>query len=160
MSSRPGKRTGWRAAERGAGKAEAAVPGRGLRAGPSEAPSRRTLRASQLRGARGGRGARRMPVRARLGLRLGLGREGGNWRAGRRRREEEAAGVGEEAASRPAAREHLRRRRRPPGYAARTRRHPGAAAPVAAATVARLAACAGRPHLGPGSRGSSLLLAF
>lgn len=82
---------------------------------------------------------------------------GGSWRAGRSRREEEAAGVGKEAAPRPAVRRHLRRR--PPVYAVRTPCHPPAAA-ASPAIIAGLAACAGRPLLGPSPRGSSLLLAF
>lgn len=90
---------------------------------------------------------------------LGSG-EGGRELAGWEEEEEErgeASGVGEEAAPRPVARRHLHR---PPGCAARTRSHPGAAAAAAAATatIAGLAAYTGRPLLGPGSRGSSLLL--
>lgn len=163
MSPRPGERAGGRTAERGAGKAGAAVLGRGLPAGSPAAPL--ALHFARLP-------TSRRPGRPRSAPRAcprpagAWAREGGSWWVGRwrrrrRREEEEAAGVGVEAAPRPAGRRHLRRRL--PGCAARTRRHPGAAAaaaPAAAATIAGLAACAGRPLLGPGSWGSSLLLAF
>lgn len=149
MSPRPRERAGGRTAKRGAGKAEAAVPGRGLPAGPPAAPL--ALHFARLP-------TSRRPGRPRSAPRAGprpagaWAREGGSWRAGRwrrrrrRRREEEAAGVGVEAAPRPAGRRHLRRRLL--GCAARTRRHPGAAAAAAAATIAGLAACAGRSLLG------------
>lgn len=152
MSPRPGERAGWLAAERGEGKVEAVVLGRGLPVGPPAAPlATHFARLPTSRRWRRPRSApRACPRPAGAGAREGGGR----------RREEEAARVGEEAAPRPAARRHLRRGHQP-SCAARTRRLLGAAAvPAAVATVAGLAACAGRSLLGPGSRGSSLILVF
>ena len=89
----------------------------GCRRDLGQPPLRRTLRASQLRGARGGREARRVPVRARLGL--GRGREGAGGLGG-------GGGVGG----------------RHPGLARRRLRAPPPASTSAAA--ARLAAQPGR----------------
>lgn len=82
MSSRPGERAGWRAAERGAGRAEAAVPGRGL---PGTLGAPLSAHFARLPTSRRWGRPRSAPHACPRRAGAGAG-EGGTWLAERRRR--------------------------------------------------------------------------